>query len=160
MSQAANSAEPVNRQIFVPSKDLGLAPENMRFDEPIDAGVPQLGETIHAAGILIPIAIRPGHKNEKLVLPRPSPGRPQAGKAATSGQGSGCPTRPRLLRRVRRRQRGRGGGAAALILGRRRARDGPTSLSQLALQAHASRLTTATVQCHLSRSAAASRASR
>ncbi|CAN7654851.1 ParB N-terminal domain-containing protein [Phenylobacterium sp. LjRoot225] len=65
MSQAANSAEPVNRQIFVPLKDVGLAPENMRFDEPIDAGVPQLGETIHAAGILIPIAIRPGRKNEQ-----------------------------------------------------------------------------------------------
>jgi hypothetical protein len=32
MSQAASNASPVNRQIFVPLKDLGLAPENMRFN--------------------------------------------------------------------------------------------------------------------------------
>jgi ParB family chromosome partitioning protein len=64
MSQAANSAEPVNRQVFVPLKDLGLAPENMRFNEPADAGGAQLAETIDAAGILIPIAVRLGRKSE------------------------------------------------------------------------------------------------
>ena len=66
MSETASSvAQPVNRQVFVPLKDLGLAPENMRFNEPADPGIPQLGETIDAAGILIPLAIRPGRKTEQ-----------------------------------------------------------------------------------------------
>ena len=62
---ASSSAQPVNRQVFVPLKDLGLAPENMRFNEPADPGIPQLSETIDAAGILIPLAIRPGRKTEQ-----------------------------------------------------------------------------------------------
>jgi ParB family chromosome partitioning protein len=66
MSQAASTpAQPVSRQVFVPLSDLGLAPENMRFKEPADAGVAQLADTIEAAGVLIPIAVRPGRKSEK-----------------------------------------------------------------------------------------------
>jgi ParB family chromosome partitioning protein len=66
MSESASAnALPVSRQVFVPLKDLGLAPENMRFSEPADAGVAQLADTIEAAGVLIPIAVRPGRKTEQ-----------------------------------------------------------------------------------------------
>ena len=44
--------------------DLGLAPENVRFKEPADAGVPQLADTILAAGVVIPLIVRPGRKGE------------------------------------------------------------------------------------------------
>jgi ParB family transcriptional regulator, chromosome partitioning protein len=44
--------------------DLGLAKENLRFNEPADDGVPQLAETILAAGIVIPPIVRPGRKGE------------------------------------------------------------------------------------------------
>jgi ParB family transcriptional regulator, chromosome partitioning protein len=44
--------------------DLGLAPENLRFKEPADDGVPQLAETILAAGVVIPPIVRPGRKGE------------------------------------------------------------------------------------------------
>jgi ParB family chromosome partitioning protein len=44
--------------------DLGLAPENLRFDEPIDEDIPQLADTIGAAGVLIAPIVRPGRKNE------------------------------------------------------------------------------------------------
>jgi ParB family chromosome partitioning protein len=66
MSEAAsNPAQQTNRQIFVPLQDLGLAPENMRFNEAADAGVAQLADTIEAAGVLVPIAVRPGRKAEQ-----------------------------------------------------------------------------------------------
>src|ERR1700741_5103965 len=65
MPEASTLAQPVNRQVFVPLKDLGLAPENMRFNEPADAGVAQLAATIDAAGVLIPIAVRAGRKTEQ-----------------------------------------------------------------------------------------------
>jgi ParB family chromosome partitioning protein len=69
MSEAAStSLQPVNRQVFVPLKDLGLAPENMRFNEPADDGVAQLADTIDAAGVLIPIAVRPGRKKEQAFM--------------------------------------------------------------------------------------------
>ena len=45
--------------------DLGLAPENLRFKEPADEGVPQLAETIAAAGVVIPPIVRPGRKGEQ-----------------------------------------------------------------------------------------------
>lgn len=61
---ASTSTQPVSRQIFVPLKDLGLAPENMRFSEPADDGIAQLADTIEAASVLIPIAVRPGRKKE------------------------------------------------------------------------------------------------
>lgn len=44
--------------------DFGLAPENLRFKEPADDGVPQLADTILAAGVVIPPIVRPGHKGE------------------------------------------------------------------------------------------------
>lgn len=44
--------------------DLGLAPENLRFDEPVDEDIPQLADTIGAAGVLIPPIVRPGRKDE------------------------------------------------------------------------------------------------
>jgi ParB family chromosome partitioning protein len=45
--------------------DLGLAPENMRFDEPADEGVPQLADTLIAAGVLFPLIVRFGRKGEQ-----------------------------------------------------------------------------------------------
>lgn len=45
--------------------DLGLAPENLRFKEPADDGVPQLADTIAAAGVVIPPIVRPGRKGEQ-----------------------------------------------------------------------------------------------
>jgi ParB family chromosome partitioning protein len=45
--------------------DLGLAPENLRFREPADDGVPQLADTILAAGVVIPPIVRPGRKGEQ-----------------------------------------------------------------------------------------------
>jgi ParB family chromosome partitioning protein len=45
--------------------DLGLAPENLRFDEPADEGVPQLADTLMAAGVLFPLIVRAGRKGEQ-----------------------------------------------------------------------------------------------
>ena len=45
--------------------DLGLAPENLRFDEPADDGVPQLADTILAAGVLSEPIVRRGKKGEQ-----------------------------------------------------------------------------------------------
>ena len=46
--------------------DLGLqAWENLRFDEPEDAGVPRLADTIRAAGVIYPPIVRPGRKGEQ-----------------------------------------------------------------------------------------------
>lgn len=45
--------------------DLGLAKENLRYGEPADDGVPQLAETILAAGVVIPPIVRPGRKGEE-----------------------------------------------------------------------------------------------
>ncbi|MDG2528243.1 ParB N-terminal domain-containing protein [Caulobacter endophyticus] len=44
--------------------DLDLAPENLRFDEPVDDDIPQLADTIGAAGVLIAPIVRPGRKGE------------------------------------------------------------------------------------------------
>ena len=59
----AGPAAPI--QTVVPLGDLGLAPENLRFKEPADDGVPQLAETILAAGVVVPLIVRPGRKGEK-----------------------------------------------------------------------------------------------
>ena len=45
--------------------DLGRAKENLRCAEPADDGVPQLAETILAAGVVIPPIVRPGRKGEE-----------------------------------------------------------------------------------------------
>lgn len=49
----------------VPLRDLGIAPENMRFGEPADDEVPQLARTIKAGGVLFPLITRPGRRKEK-----------------------------------------------------------------------------------------------
>jgi len=45
--------------------DLGLAKENLRYAEPADEGVPQLADTILAAGLVIAPIVRPGRKGEQ-----------------------------------------------------------------------------------------------
>ena len=45
--------------------DLGLAKENLRYAEPADDGVPQLADTIAAAGVVIPPIVRSGRKGEQ-----------------------------------------------------------------------------------------------
>ncbi len=45
--------------------DLGLARENLRYAEPADEGVPQLADTILAAGVVIAPIVRPGRKGEE-----------------------------------------------------------------------------------------------
>jgi ParB family chromosome partitioning protein len=56
---------PAPRQIFVPLKDLGLAPENPRAKEPRDEAIGSLRATLRAAGIVIPLCVRPGRGAEK-----------------------------------------------------------------------------------------------
>jgi ParB family chromosome partitioning protein len=56
---------PAASQVHVPLQDLALAPENIRFKTPADEGVPQLADTIAAANVVIPLAVRPGRKGEK-----------------------------------------------------------------------------------------------
>lgn len=46
-------------------RDLAVAPENMRFHEPPDDEIPELAETILAAGVLQPLTVRPGRRKEK-----------------------------------------------------------------------------------------------
>src|SRR6185437_10961221 len=55
-------------EITVRLGDLGLAPENLRFHEPADDGVPQLAETVLAAGVLLPPIVRAGHKGEQAFM--------------------------------------------------------------------------------------------
>ena len=44
--------------------DLGLAPENLRFDEPADDGIPRLADTFRAAGVIYPPIVRPARRGE------------------------------------------------------------------------------------------------
>lgn len=53
------------RRINVPLKDLGIAPENPRAKEPRDEGVSGLKETVRAAGVVIPLCVRPGRRGER-----------------------------------------------------------------------------------------------
>jgi ParB family chromosome partitioning protein len=55
-------------RIHVRLGDLGLAKENLRFHEPADDGVPQLADTLLAAGVVIPPIVRPGRKGEALFM--------------------------------------------------------------------------------------------
>jgi ParB family chromosome partitioning protein len=52
------------RSLRVRLGDLGLAPENLRFDQPADEGVARLADTIAAAGLIYPLLVRPGRKGE------------------------------------------------------------------------------------------------
>lgn len=66
MSELQTQAAPVTRvrQTFA-LRDLGIAPENMRFDEAPDEDIPLLAATIRAAGLMQPLTVRPGRKKEK-----------------------------------------------------------------------------------------------
>jgi ParB family chromosome partitioning protein len=44
--------------------DLAIAPENLRFAEPPDPEIPQLAAAIRAAGVLLPLTVRPGRRRE------------------------------------------------------------------------------------------------
>lgn len=53
-----------SRQVFL--RDLGVARENLRFDEAPDGDIPNLAATLKAAGQLQPLTVRPGRgKKEK-----------------------------------------------------------------------------------------------
>ena len=64
VSETAAAPTPMAR-IQVRLGDLGLAKENLRFDEAADDGVPQLADTILAAGVVIAPIVRPGRKGEE-----------------------------------------------------------------------------------------------
>jgi ParB family chromosome partitioning protein len=65
-TDAAVTALPVGMtRIRVRLGDLGMAKENLRAHEPADDGVPQLAETILAAGVVIPPIVRAGRKGEQ-----------------------------------------------------------------------------------------------
>ena len=55
-------------QILVPYCDLGVAPENIRVNEPADPDIPQLAETIAVADVLVALCVRPGRKGERPYL--------------------------------------------------------------------------------------------
>ena len=67
-AQAAAAPEPM-AHIQVRLGDLGLAKENLRYGEAADDGVPQLAETILAAGVVIAPIVRPGRKGEQPIWP-------------------------------------------------------------------------------------------
>lgn len=49
---------------YVPLSSLGVATENVRYGQPADANVPDLAETLLAAGNVVAIICRPGQKGE------------------------------------------------------------------------------------------------
>ncbi len=59
----ANTAGPAQTTI-VALNTLAIAPENVRANLPADAGIPQLWQTIKAAGLLYGLLVRPGKKGE------------------------------------------------------------------------------------------------
>ena len=54
------AAEP----LIIPLDQLGIAPENLRANEPADPDIPELANTIEAAKLLYPLLVRPGRKGE------------------------------------------------------------------------------------------------
>ena len=65
MTDVQTAAPVAMARIQVRLGDLGLAKENLRFNEPADDGVPQLADTILAAGVVIPPIVRSGKKGEQ-----------------------------------------------------------------------------------------------
>ncbi|MGC1301986.1 MAG: chromosome partitioning protein ParB [Caulobacteraceae bacterium] len=61
---AAAQVEPM-ATIEVRLGDLGLAKENLRYAEPADDDVPQLADTVAAAGVVIPPIVRAGRRGEQ-----------------------------------------------------------------------------------------------
>ncbi|PIB89955.1 ParB N-terminal domain-containing protein [Caulobacter sp. FWC2] len=69
LALAASAAPaPSDNRIRVPLRDLGLAPENLRFDEAADERIAQLADTIAAAGVIVPPIVRTGRKNEQAYM--------------------------------------------------------------------------------------------
>lgn len=61
---APTSSAPTRRQAVVRLGDLDIAPENLRHGEAPDDDIPQLADTIAAAGLLQFLAVRPGRSGE------------------------------------------------------------------------------------------------
>ena len=55
------AAEP----LVVSLADVGIAPENLRAQEPADADIPELADTLQAAGLIYPLLVRSGRKGER-----------------------------------------------------------------------------------------------
>ncbi|CAN7640922.1 chromosome partitioning protein ParB [Phenylobacterium sp. LjRoot219] len=53
------------RPIVVALQDLGIAPENPRAKEPRDEGIAGLKATVRAAGVVLPLCVRPGRSGER-----------------------------------------------------------------------------------------------
>nr|WP_295113337.1 ParB/RepB/Spo0J family partition protein [uncultured Caulobacter sp.] len=68
MTRQSPDLSAAESKIRIPLCDLGLAPENLRFDEPADDGIDQLADTIAAAGVIIPPIVRAGRKNEQAYM--------------------------------------------------------------------------------------------
>lgn len=64
----SGSPTPSDNRIRVPLRDLGLAPENLRFDEAADERIGQLADTIAAAGVIVPPIVRAGRKGEQAYM--------------------------------------------------------------------------------------------
>jgi ParB family chromosome partitioning protein len=67
----APSVEPVapdRLPVAFALRDLTVAPENLRFDEPADEGIGELAETIFAAGVLQPLTVRLGRGQEHAAM--------------------------------------------------------------------------------------------
>lgn len=56
------------RPIVVPLHDLGIAPENPRAKEPRDEGIVSLKATVRAAGVVLPLCVRPGRSGERAFM--------------------------------------------------------------------------------------------
>lgn len=54
--------------VAYPLRDLAVAPENLRYDEPADEGIGELADTIFAAGLLQPLTVRPGRGQEHAAM--------------------------------------------------------------------------------------------
>lgn len=61
----ATAATPVRERRILALRDIGVAPENLRFGDPPDEDIAQLAATIAAAGLLQPLTVRPGRRREK-----------------------------------------------------------------------------------------------
>ncbi len=67
-SQSPVAAADARPRIRVALRDFGLAPENLRSAEPPDDQIPDLAETILAAGVVVPPIVRPGRDGEQAFM--------------------------------------------------------------------------------------------
>ena len=51
--------------LVVSLADIGVAPENLRAQETADAEIPELADTLQAAGLIYPLLVRTGRKGER-----------------------------------------------------------------------------------------------